>query len=138
MSRRRVVRAALVGLLAVALTAATAIGSTGIGRGKKARGFALSGHVSGLLPGQHRRLVITARNRGRTPLLVRSVTTRVHDASEACKGRNLHVTRFRGRLHLEAWRSRRIVVRVWLSTATPSACQGAVFHLSFQGRATRG
>lgn len=138
MSRRRVVRAALVALLAIALTAATAIGSTGIGRGKKGRGFALSGHVSGLLPGQHRRLVITARNRGRSPLLVRSVTTRVQDASKACKGRNLHVSRFRGRLRLKSRGSRRIVVSVWMSKASPSACQGAVFRLSFRGRATRG
>jgi hypothetical protein len=127
-----------VGLLAVALTAATAIGSTGVGRGKKGRGFALSGHVSGLLPGERRQLVITARNRGRTPLLVRSVVTQVHDASAACSGRNLQVSRFRGRLRLKGRGSRRIVVSVWLSTATPSACQGAVFHLSFQGRATRG
>jgi hypothetical protein len=138
MSRRLVVRAALVGLLAIALTAATAIGSTGIGRGTKGRGFTLSGHVSGILPGEQRQLAITARNRGRTPLLVRSVVTHVHDPSTACSGANLQVSKFRGRLRLGARESRRIVVSVSMSTASPSACQGAVFRLSFQGRATRG
>ena len=104
----------------------------------KGRGFTLSGHVSGILPGEQRQLVITARNRGRTPLLVRSVVTHVHDPSTACSGENLQVSKFRGRLRLGARESRRIAVSVSMSTATPSACQGAVFRLSFQGRATRG
>ena len=76
--------------------------------------------------------------RGRTPLLVRSVVTHVHDPSTACSGENLQVSKFRGRLRLGARESRRIAVSVSMSTATPSACQGAVFRLSFQGRATRG
>jgi hypothetical protein len=138
MTRRLVVRAALVGLLAIALTAATAIGSTGISRGTKGGGFTLSGHVSGFLPGERRLLVITARNRGRTPLLVRSVVTHVHDPSAACSGGNLQVSKFRGRLRLDGRGSRRIVVTVSMSAASPSACQGAVFRLSFKGRATRG
>src|SRR5256714_15198717 len=112
MSRRLFVRAALVGLLASALTAATAIGSTGIGRGTKGRAFTLSGHVSGILPGEQRQLVIPARNRGRKPLLIRSVVTRVHDPSAACSGDNLRVLKFRGRLRLGARKSRRIVVTV--------------------------
>lgn len=131
-------RAALVVLLAIGLTAATAIGSTGIRRVKKRSGFSLAGHVDGLLPGEHRLLVITTRNRGRTPLLVRSIVTKVHDASPKCTGGNLHVARFRGRLRLKSRGSRRIVVSVWMSPASPSACQGATFRLSFQGRATRG
>ena len=132
------VRAGIVALAVVALTAATAIGSTGVGRGKRGRAFTLAGHVSGLLPGVHRRLVITARNRGRTPLQIRSVVTTVHDPSSACRGRNLHVSKFRGRLPLGRGRTRRIGVNVWLLPGTPSACQGAVFRLSFRGRATRG
>ena len=102
MSRRLIVRAALVVLLAIGLTAATAIGSTGIRRVKKRSGFSLAGHVDGLLPGEHRLLVITASNRGRTPLLVRSVVTKVRAPSPKCTGGNLHVARFRGRLRLKA------------------------------------
>jgi hypothetical protein len=138
MSRRRLVRAALVGLLAVALTAATAIGSTGIGRAKNRSGFSLSGHVTGLLPGQQKRLVIVVHNFGGRAIRVRVITTHVRDASSVCKARNLKVESFHGDLRVRAHRSRRAVVTASMRVDSPSACQGAVFRLSFHGRAARG
>jgi hypothetical protein len=138
MSRRRLVRAGLVGLLAIVLTAATAIGSTGVGRAKRGQAFSLSGHVAGLLPGERKLLVITVRNRGRRALRVRVVTTRVLDASGACKARNLRVASFHGALRVAAHRSREIAVPASMRVDSPSACQGAVFRLAFHGRATPG
>jgi hypothetical protein len=138
MSRRQLVRAGLVGLLAIALTAATAIGSTGVGRAKRGKAFSLSGHVTGLLPGQRKLLVITVRNQGRRALRVRVVTTRVLDAGTACRARNLRVAAFHGSLRVAAHRSRTIAVRASMRADSPTACQGAVFRLAFHGRATPG
>ena len=138
MSRRKLVRAGLVALVAIALTTASAIGSTGLGRAKKGTGFSLSGHVTNLLPGQRKHLVIVVRNRGSRALLVRVVTTQVRDASRACKARNLRVAAFHGALRVAGHRSPKIAVRVSMRADTPCACQGAVFRLAFHGRATPG
>jgi hypothetical protein len=137
MSRHRLVIAITLAF-ASALTVAAALGAVGSGRGRVTGGFTLAGHVSGLYPGARRRLLIVVRNRERRPLRVGSVTTRVRDASAACSGRNLHVSRFRGRLRLAGRGSRRIAVRVWMRPESPAAWQGAVFPLVFRGWATRG
>jgi hypothetical protein len=134
-SRRAVVATAAA--VVVAFGAAAAIGALG-GKSKARSGFRLTGHVTGLYPGEHKRLVIVVRNRGRKALRVRSITTRVRDASRACPRRNLHVPRWRGRLRVKGHRSRRVKVTVWLRADSPSACQGARFRLVFRGRATRG
>jgi hypothetical protein len=138
MSRRQLVRAGLVGLLALALTAATAIGSTGVGRAKGGKGFSLSGHVTGLFPGQRKRLVIVVRNRGSRALRIRVVTTRVRDASAACRASNLRVASFHGSLRVAGHRSGTIAVRASMRVDSPSACQGAVFRLAFHGQAAPG
>jgi hypothetical protein len=124
---------------AAALTAVAAIGAVGAGPARATKGgFTLSGHIRGLLPGIPRHLVITAHNRGRRPLLVRSITVRVRAAGPHCGAKNLHVSRFQGRMRLRGHASRRIAVRVSMLRDSPSACQGAVFPLAFKGRATRG
>jgi hypothetical protein len=138
MSRRRLARAGLVAVVAIALTAATAIGSTGAGRATRGKGFSLSGHVTGLYPGQRKRLVIVVRNRGSRVLRVREVTTHVRDASAACKARNLRIASFHGSLRVAPHGWRRITVRASMRLDSPSACQGAVFRLAFHGRATPG
>ena len=94
------------------------------------------GRSGGLYPGVHRRHVIVVRKRGRRPIIVRSVTTRVRRARSGCPGRYVHVSRFRGRVRVRRHASRRIRVRIWLLRGTPSACQGAVFRLVFRGRAS--
>ena len=137
MTRRRLVRAGLLGVLAIVLTAATAIGSTS-GPAKGGRGFALSGHVTNLLPGQRKRLVIVVGNRQCRALRVREITTHVRDASAACTGRNLRIASFHGSLRIRAHDTRRITVRATMRADSPSACQGAVFRLAFHGRATPG
>jgi hypothetical protein len=125
---------------AAALTAMAAIGATGAGPARATKGgFTLAGHIRGLLPGVRRRLVITVHNRGRHPLMVRSISVRIVRApSPGCAAKNLHVSRFRGRLRLRGHATRRIAVRIWILRDSPSACQGAVFPLVFKGRATRG
>lgn len=127
---------AAVAALAVALTGAAANGSLGAGHGRTTGGFTLRGHVGGLYPGARLRLVIVVRNRGRRPLLVRSITTRVRDARSGCGATNLYVAAFRGRLRVAAGRSRRVAVSVRMLPTSPAACQGAVFPLVFRGRAT--
>lgn len=117
---------------------AAALGALGASHRRNAAGFKLSGHVTGLYPGQRRRLVIVVRNRGSQALRVRRVTTRVRDASRACKAKNLRVAAFHGTLRVAGHRSRRIVVRASMRADSPTACQGAVFHLAFHGRATPG
>jgi hypothetical protein len=117
---------------------AAAFGALGANHRRDAAGFRLSGHVTGLYPGQRKRLVIVVRNRGTRPIRVRVVTTRVRDASRACKARNLRVAAFHGPLRVAGHRSRRIVVRASMRADSPTACQGAVFHLAFHGRATPG
>ena len=134
-SRRAVVATAAV--VVVAVGAAAAIGA--LGSTSRARsGFRLAGHVTGLYPGKHKSLVIVVRNPGRKALRVRSITTSVRDASRACPRRNLHVSRWRGRLRVNGRRSRSVRVTVWLRADSPSACQDARFPLVFRGRATRG
>ena len=130
--------------IAIVLTAgaffgtAAAVGALGASHRGSAAGFKLSGHVTGLYPGQRKRLVIVVRNRGSRPLRVRAVTTRVRDAGGACKARNLRVTAFHGALRVagHGWRS--LVVRASMRADSPTACQGAVFRLAFDGRATQG
>ncbi len=127
---------AIAAAVVAALIVAAAVSALDSRQRRVAGGFTLAGHVSGLYPGARRRLVIVVRNRGRRALRVRSVTTRVRDASAACSGRNLHVSRFHGRLRLAGRASRRIAVRVWMLPESPAACQEAVFPLVFRGRAT--
>jgi hypothetical protein len=117
---------------------AAAVGALGASHGRSPAGFKLSGHVTGLYPGQRKRLVIVVRNRGSRTLRVRAVTTRVRDASGGCTARNLRVTAFHGALLVAGHRSRSVVVRASMRADSPTACQGAVFPLAFHGRATRG
>jgi hypothetical protein len=130
--------AVAVAVAAVALTAVAAFSAIETSAVRPTRGFTIKGHVRGLLPGASRRLVITVHNRlGRT-LLVRSISTRVRDANPKCRGKNVRVLRFRGRLRLRGHASRRVAVRASMRKDSPSACQGAAFRLVFSGRATRG
>ena len=117
---------------------AAAFGALGANHRRNAAGFKLSGHVTGLYPGQRKRLVIFVRNRGSRALRVRVVTTRVRDASRACKARNLRITAFHGSLRVAGHGWRRIYVRATMRADSPTACQGALFRLAFHGRATPG
>lgn len=135
MRRRRALVATTI-LVVLALGAAAAVGALGRHPRKATRGFRLTGHVSGLYPGVHKRLVIVVRNRGRKAIRVRSITTRVRNAKGGCSGRNVHVSRWRGRLRVRGRSSRRVKVGVWLLPDSPNVCQGALFRLVFRGRAT--
>jgi hypothetical protein len=135
---RRPAFAALVLTTGALFGTAAALGALGANHRRDAAGFKLTGHVTGLYPGQRKRLVIVVRNRGRRAIRVRAVTTRVRDASRACKARNLRVGAFHGTLRVAGRRSRKIAVRASMRADSPTACQGAVFRLAFDGRATPG
>lgn len=139
MSPRRLGAAAVVAaaLAATALAGAVATGSVGLGHGRRPKGFTLRGHVGGLYPGAHRRLVVVVRNRGRRPLRIRSIVTRVRAARRGCSAKNLRVSRYRGLLLVRPGRSRRVALTIRMSRTSPTACQGAVFPLLFRGRGTR-
>jgi hypothetical protein len=128
--------AALVAAVA-ALTGASALGSSESNHHRISSTFTLRGHVDGLYPGARVRLLIAVHNRGRRPLRVRSITTRVRDAKPGCSAKNLQIGRYRGRLRVEARHWRNVSVSVRMLPTTPVACQGALFPLAFRGRATR-
>jgi hypothetical protein len=128
---------AAVAATAAALTGAAATGSLAGGHGAAPAGFTLRGHVSGLYPGARRSLVIAVHNPGRRPLRVRSISTSVRPARRGCGAENVRVARFRGRLRVGPGATRRVRVTARMPLSSPTACQGAVFPLVFQGRATR-
>jgi hypothetical protein len=122
---------------ATVLTGAAAQGLSGSKHRRISSTFTLHGHVGGLYPGARTRLLIAVNNRGRRPLRVRSITTRVRDAKPGCSAKNLQVDPYRGRLRVGAGRRRNVSVSVRMLPTTPVACQGALFPLAFRGRATR-
>jgi hypothetical protein len=131
--RRRMLAA---GLAVCVLALTTAVAAASIRHHQRATTgrFILRGHVRRLYPGVHRKLEIVVRNPGRRALTVRSITTHVSAVGAACKARNLHVSTFRGHVRVRALRSRRVSVRIWMRADSPTACQGGVFRLAFQGR----
>jgi hypothetical protein len=120
---------------ALALTTAVATGSIGHGHHRGSAGrFTMHGHVKGLYPGVRKKLRIVVHNPGPRALTVRSITTRVSDASAGCGARSLHVSAFRGHLRVRAHKSRRVAVKLSMRSDSPAACQGGVFRLTFHGR----
>jgi hypothetical protein len=129
---------AVAGIVAVAtaLTGASALGSLGSRQETAKDGFALRGHVGGLYPGARKKLTIVVHNGTARPLRVRSIRTRVRDASRKCRARNVRVAPYRGSLRLRPHQWRRVTVRVRMLRSAPSTCQKKTFRLEFHGTAT--
>ena len=99
----------------------------------------ITGSVSGLYPGATSPLPLTVTNAATTPVTVTSVTTTVANASTLCTKKNLHVTKYtHGALVVPAGGHAVVTVQATLVTAAGNACQGAVFRLTYHGKATPG
>ena len=136
MRSRRLAPVAAVLALVATLSTAAAIAAAGSHPRKARSGLALSGHVTGLVPGAHRLLTITVRNRLRRTVHLRSISTTVHAAASGCSGRNVVVADYHGRRGIAAGRWVRVHVRVSMRLGSPAACQGKVFPLTFRGQAS--
>jgi hypothetical protein len=133
---RRLLPFAVILVLLAALSAAAAIGASGKRRHSSRPGLALSGHVVGLLPGQHTRMTIHVKNRLHRTIHLRALKTTVRAAAPGCGGRNLVVAPYRGRLRIRAGGWSRVFVSVRMRLDSPNACQGKVFPLTFEGQAS--
>lgn len=101
------------------------------------RGFEISGSVRGLYPGASRKLRLVVTNRHKFAIIVRSISTAVGSRAAGCRGSNLTVTRFAGRLKVRAHSSAHTSVRVTLKSTAPDPCQGVVFRLKYSGLARK-
>ena len=120
------------------LSGASALGSLGPGhRAAPREGLTIRGHVAGLYPGARKPLSLVVHNRGSNVVHVRSITTRVRDARRGCKGTNVRVGRYTGRLRIGPHAWRRVSVEIRMLRSAPDACKRAVFRLKFHGAATR-
>jgi hypothetical protein len=127
---------ALVVALVATLTAGAATRASGNRRHAFRPGLVLRGHVAALLPGQRARMTIQVKNRLRRAVHLRSIRTTVRAPGRGCAAGNLVVRPYRGKVRIGARRSRSVVVAVSMRRDSPSACQGTVFRLTFQARAS--
>jgi hypothetical protein len=104
---------------------------------KPAAALIVTGSVKGLYPGVRKRLRLHVRNRLGVRMRLTNLTVLVRDARWNCRGANVRVGRFRGRVILPARRGRALTLMVSMPKAAPDPCQGAAFRLLFKARAVR-
>jgi hypothetical protein len=149
------VAAAAAVLAAAVLAAPTGAGAgplafTGIGRStaapvatapvgapavRAAGALAVTGSVAGLYPGVTLPLPLTVTNRSAKQVTVTSLTTSVANASKQCKRANLTVSPFTGAAVVAAGGSALVTVQATMALQAGDACQGAVFVLTYHGKA---
>ena len=97
----------------------------------------VSGHVSGLAPGVSRTLRLRIQNRYSSAVVLTGVRVLVADASSACPGEALRVSRYRGLKPVPEARSRGLSLRITMRADADDSCQGERFPLLFwlRGRA---
>ena len=150
-TRRRLVRAAVVTaavavvvscglMLAAALTRPTGppsgpghVGDEPAQTQTLAPLFRLRGHVKGMYPGRHRRLVVQISNPQRRAIVVTSITATVGRAVTGCKGSNIRVRRFAGAKRVPARGHAKVRLRVRMLSRAPDACEDARFPVVFSG-----
>ena len=98
--------------------------------------FRIVGGVAGLFPGATRPLTLTVDNPYARSITVVSLTTTVGPASTRCNSTNLAVSTFTGQLVVAAGRTAKLTVTATMPHSTGNGCQGAVFPLTYQARAT--
>jgi hypothetical protein len=97
----------------------------------------ITGSVGGLYPGATLPLPLTIANARTAPVTVTSVTATVADASKLCKKANLTVSQFAGGdVVVPAGGHAIVTLAVTMALAAGNTCQGAVFHLTYHGKAT--
>jgi len=132
---------ALAGGLATLLALSLAAWAEGLGprrgRVKPSSDLVVTGSIKGLYPGARKRLQLKVRNRLTVRMKLTSLTVRVRDGRWNCRGANVRVGRFRGRLLLPPRTQRAVNLVVSMPKTAPDPCQGAVFRLFFRARAAR-
>ncbi len=118
--------------------AGTPVPAAGTGPVARASGrLAVSGSVVGLYPGATLPLALTVVNGRGTPVTLLSVTTSVANASKACTKANLVVSAYTGgAVVVPADGQVVVVVQASMPHGTGDACQGAVFDLTYHGKAS--
>ena len=122
---------------ALALCALLTVGLIGAAPTEAAGTFRIRGHVSNLVPGVPRTLVLRVRNPFRYAIRVRRITVRVRSPIPVCPAFNVKSPGFRGSRRIRAGRLVRIRVSIMMAPYAPNACQGRIFRLVFSARATR-
>jgi hypothetical protein len=140
MRRSRLILASAGGLASL-LGLSLAPWAAGIGqrreRVKPSSALVVTGSVKGLYPGSRKRLQLRVRNRLAVRMKLTSLTVSVRDGRWNCRGANVRVQRFWGRLFLPPRRRRVVSLVVSMPKTAPDPCQGAVFRLVFRTRAVR-
>ncbi|MDX6490453.1 MAG: hypothetical protein QOD43_698 [Gaiellaceae bacterium] len=140
MRRSRLILA-LAGGLAVLLALSLASWAGNFGprreRVRSPSGLVVAGSIKGLYPGARKRLRLKIRNRLGVRMKLTSLTVLVRDGRWNCRGANVRVGRFRGRLLLPPRRRRAVTLVVSMPKTAPDPCQGAVFRLVFRAKAVR-
>jgi hypothetical protein len=95
--------------------------------------FRIRGHVKGMYPGRHRRLVVQISNPQGRAIVVTSITARVRRAVRGCRGSNIRMRRFSGAKLVPAWGHAKVRLRVRMLSTAPDACEGARFPMAFSG-----
>jgi hypothetical protein len=94
----------------------------------------IGGHAAGLYPGLVEDFRVHVDNLGRRPRIVRSVQAVVGKARTRCLARNVSVSSYRGGLRLPPRGRRWISLTIAMRPDAASACQGAVFPLTFRAK----
>jgi hypothetical protein len=95
--------------------------------------FRIRGHVKGMYPGRHRRLVVHISNPQGRAIVVTSIIARVGRAVRGCKGSNVRVRRFSGAKRVPAWGRAKVRLRVRMLSTAPDACKDVRFPVVFSG-----
>jgi hypothetical protein len=109
--------------------------ATAFSSASSSSGFAISGSVGGLWPGDSTSLLLTVSNPQHFAIAVNSISTSVGAANATCLATTLTVGRFKGSLTVPAQGIAQVSVPVSLSHSAPNGCQGAVFPLTYSGLA---
>ena len=106
-------------------------------RAKPKPGLSVRGSTSKLYPGATVSLPLKVKNKSRTPLQVRKLRVKVGNARAGCPGSLLRVQPFKTTAKVRGGQTKKLSVRVTMSTAAPDACQSARFPLTYRVRAAR-
>lgn len=107
----------------------------GQGKGKT---FTISGDVGGLYPGVTRPLILTVANPKPFEIEVTQLSVAVSGTTEqGCGAEQLEVVQPLAGFRIPGRETRTRTASVTMARTAPDACQGAVFHLSYGGKAAK-
>jgi len=126
-------------LVIAAVLATGAVGAyaaTGSGGASQSEPLALSGSVTGLVPGARRAIAVEVTNPNAREATVTDVAVAVTGEQAGCPASALEVGRIATPLTVPAAASRTTALPVTLAASAPDACQGASFALRYSATAT--